>query len=67
MSNFPDGMSTDDWNYINGKGKYAEDYDSNYVDEGPDPDDANDARREQEWEASQEPDYDRPLFEHSGE
>ena len=53
MSNrYPDGMTPDDWDYVEGTGKYAEDYDEEaerrYA-EGPDPDDINDQRREKEY------------------
>ena len=47
---------------------YECELENEYYNQGPDPDEANDAQREREWEAAQEPDYyDTPLFEHTGE
>jgi hypothetical protein len=51
--NYPDGMTPDDWDRVEGTGKYAEDYDEEAAEryaEGPDPDDERDRRREQEME-----------------
>jgi hypothetical protein len=53
--NYPDGMTPDDWDRVEGTGKYAEDYDEEeekrYA-EGPDPDAINDRRREQQEEVN---------------
>ena len=49
--NYPDGMTSDHYDYVEGAGKYAEDYDEEAAEryaEGPDPDDERDRRRERD-------------------